>query len=66
MFCARDDQKSKRINFFGTYVTVVQWSTVHLILILEVLLGLKSQQGNVEAAFFHVDLEPSKEVYVNM
>ena len=35
-------------------------------LILEVLLDLKSKQGNVTAAFLHADLEEGEEVYVKM
>ena len=35
-------------------------------LILEVLLDLKSKQGDVTAAFLHADLEEGEEVYVNM
>ena len=35
-------------------------------LILEVLLGLKSKQGDVTAAFLHADLGKDKEVYVRI
>jgi hypothetical protein len=34
--------------------------------ILEVILGLKSKQGDVLAAFLHSDLAPGEEVYVEM
>ena len=34
--------------------------------ILEVLLGLKSKQGDVTCAFLHADLEPDEAVYVAM
>ena len=44
----------------------MQWTTVRLMLILEVLLDLKSKQGNVTAAFLHADLEEGEEVYVKM
>ena len=54
------------INFFETYAPVVQWTTVRLMLILEVLLGLKSKQGDVTAAFLHADLEEGKNVFVDM
>ena len=54
------------MDFFDVYAPVVQWMTVHLMLILEVLLDLKSKQGNVLAAFLHVDIEPGEKVYVNM
>ena len=34
--------------------------------ILELLLGLKSKQGNVVCAFLHGELEPGKNVHVEM
>ncbi len=37
-----------------------------LMFILEVLLGLKSKQGDVTCAFLHADLAPDESVYVDM
>jgi hypothetical protein len=34
--------------------------------VLEILLGLKSMQGNVTCAFLHGDLEENEKVYNNM
>ena len=65
-FCARGDQQLEGIDFFETYAPVVQWTTVHLLLILEVLLELQSKQGDVTAAFLHADLEEHEKVYVEM
>ena len=65
-FCARGDQQIEGIDFFETYASVVQWTTVRLMLILEVLLGLKSKQGDVTAAFLHAKLEDNERVYVEM
>ena len=65
-FCARGDQQIKGVDYFETYAPVVQWTTVRLMLILEVLLGLKSKQGDVTAAFLHADLGKDEEVYVRM
>lgn len=65
-FCARGDMQLEGVDFFETYAPVVQWTTVRLMLILEVLLGLKSKQGDVTAAFLHADLEPHEKVYVEM
>ena len=65
-FCARGDQQIEGVDFFETYAPVVQWTTVRLMLILEVLLGLKSKQGDVTAAFLHADLDENEEVYVKM
>jgi len=65
-FCARGDHQLQGIDFFETYAPVVQWTTVRLMLILEVLLGLKSKQGNVTAAFLHAEIPEGEKVYVNM
>ena len=44
----------------------MQWTTIRLMFVLEVLLGLKSLQGNITCAFLHADLEENKKVYVDM
>jgi hypothetical protein len=54
------------VDFFETYAPVVQWTTIRLMFILEVLLGLKSKQGDVICAFLHADLAPDETVYVAM
>jgi hypothetical protein len=56
-FGARGDQQLEGIDFFETYAPVVQWTTIRLMFILEILLGLKSMQGDVACAFLHADLE---------
>ena len=48
------------------YAPVVQWKTVRLMLILSVLLGLKSKQGDVTAAFLHENLREDERVFVDM
>ena len=65
-FCARGDQQLEGIDFFETYSPVVKWTTVKLMLILEVFLELKSEQGNVTAAFLHGELEPGVQVFVEI
>jgi hypothetical protein len=65
-FCACRDQQLEGIDFFETYALVVQWTTIRLMFVLEVLLGLKSLQGNATCAFLHADLKENKKVYVNM
>ena len=65
-FCARGDQQLEGIDFFETYAPVVQWTTVRMMLILEILLNLKSKQGNVTAAFLHAELGEDEKVYVEM
>jgi hypothetical protein len=37
-FCARGDMQIEGVDFFETYAPVVQWTTVRLMLVLEVLL----------------------------
>jgi hypothetical protein len=65
-FCVQGNQQLKGIDFFETYAPIVQWTTVRLMFILEILLGLMSKQGNVTCTFLHVDLEPGINVYVDM
>ncbi len=65
-FCARGNKQLEGIDFFETYAPVVQWTTIRLMFILEILLELKSKQDNVLSAFLHGELEPGKNVYVEM
>ena len=58
--------KPKGIDLFKTYAPVFQWTTVILILMMEVLLGLKSKQGNVTADFLLADLGEDEKVFVDM
>jgi len=44
----------------------VKWTTICLMLILEMLLGLKSKQGDITAAYVHADVEEGKKIYVEM
>jgi hypothetical protein len=54
------DQQLERIDFFETYAPVVQWTMICLIFILEILLGLKSMQGDITCAFLHTDLKENE------
>ena len=45
---------------------MVQWTTLCLMFILEVLLGLKSKQGDVTCVFIHANLASDETVYVDM
>ena len=62
-FCARSDMQLEGIDFFKTYAPVVQWTTVRLMLMMEVLLGFKSKQGDVTAAFLHANLGEDKKLF---
>jgi hypothetical protein len=65
-FCARGDKQLGGIDFFENDAPVIQWTTIRLMFILEILLGLKSKQGDVLCAFLHVELEPDENVHVEM
>ena len=53
-------------TFFKNYALVVQWTTVSMMSILEILLKLRLNQGDVTAAFLHAGLNQDKKVYVEM
>jgi hypothetical protein len=63
-WCVRGDQQIEGVNFFDTYAPVVAWSTVRLLLILSVTLGLATKQVDYTLAFVQADLD--EEVYVRM
>ncbi len=50
----------------GSWQIPPQALMIWLMLILEVLLGLKSKQGDVTCAFLHADLAPDETVCVDM
>ena len=61
-FCERGNKYLEGIDFFKTYVPVMQWTTVRLMLVLELLLGLKSKQCEVTAASLHADIPEDENV----
>jgi hypothetical protein len=65
-FCACGDQQLEGIDFFETYAPVVHLTTIFLMFVLEILLGLRSMQGGITCAFLYANLEENKKVYVNM
>jgi hypothetical protein len=67
-FCTRSNKQLEGIDYFETYAPVVQWTTIRLMFILEILLNLKSKQGDVDVlcAFLHGELKPGKNVYIEM
>ncbi len=64
--CAHGDQQLKEIGFFETYAHVVQWTMVCLMIILKNLLGLKSKQTDVTAAFFCATLVEDEKAYAEI
>ncbi|KAL7473083.1 hypothetical protein ACHAXS_013906 [Conticribra weissflogii] len=58
--CACVDQQFGGIDF------LIQWTTVYLMLILENVVGLKSKQAGVTAAFLDATLGEDEKVYVEI
>ena len=56
----------KGITFFETYAPVVQWTNFRFMIILEVLLGLNSKQGDVTTDFLHANPCEHEKVFVDM
>ena len=65
-FYERGDQQLEGIDFFETYVPLVQLNKVRLMLVLEVLLGFKSNQGDFFAVFIHADIHENEKFYIEM
>ena len=64
--CARGNMQLEGIDFFETYALLVQWTTIRLILISEVILDLKSKQGDVTRDFLRASLDENDKVYVEI
>jgi len=45
------------IDFFDTFAPVVNWTTVCIMLILSVILGLATKQVDYTAAFLHAPID---------
>ena len=63
-WCPRGDHQKEGVDFFETYAPVVAWSTVRLLLIMAVSLGLETRQVDYTLAFVHGDLKET--VYCEM
>ena len=62
--CVRGDQQIEGVDFFDTFAPVVQWSTVRMMFILSLQLGLASTQVDYVSAFCQAPIE--EEVYVGL
>ena len=62
-FCAHSDWQIEGIDYFDTFSLVVNWTTVHLLLIMSIILGLSTKQADCTAAFLHapIDHDPNWE-----
>eukprot|EP00957_Ditylum_brightwellii_P039531 2990449-Ditylum_brightwellii.AAC.1 len=62
--CVRSDQQIKDVDYFETFLPVVSWSTVRMVITLVVDFGLKSKQVDYTNAFVQTDLPKEEEVYM--
>ena len=63
-FCVRGYLHIEGVDFFETYAPVIQWTTIHLFLILSIHLNLSSMQVDYTSAFLHASID--EDVYVEM
>ena len=56
-FCVRGDRQIEGVDFFETFAPVVNWTTVRLMLILSLVLGLLTHQVDYTAAFTHAPID---------
>jgi transposase InsO family protein len=66
-FCVRGDCQIDGVDVFDTYAPVVSWTTVRLLLVLSISLGLATSQVDYTAAFVQAKLPASDgEIFVEM
>ena len=60
-FCVRGDRQLEGVDFFDTFAPVASWTTVRLMLVLSIVLGLATRQADYTAAFIHapIDRDPN-------
>jgi len=63
-FCCKGDQQVFRIDYFDTFAPVVSWTTVRILQILSVILGLDTKQVDYTCTFLHAPI--TEDVYVCM
>ena len=51
IFCVRGDQQVKGVEFFETFPHVVPWTKIRPMMVLSLMLGLKTTQADITAAF---------------
>jgi hypothetical protein len=62
--CANGSMQEQGRDFTGSYAPVVQWSSVHLCLILATMLGIPTQQIDFTQAFCNADID--EDVYISI
>jgi hypothetical protein len=56
-FCAHGDRQIASIDYLSMFAPVVNWTMVHLLLMLSVQLALATKQVGYTSAFVHVDID---------
>jgi hypothetical protein len=59
------DRQVEGVDYFETWALVVQWTTVHTMMILAANQSLCTAQANITAAFVHALLDENEEIYVD-
>jgi hypothetical protein len=62
-FCVRGDRQIEGVDYFETFAPVVNWTTVRLLLVMSIVLGLATTQADYTAAFVQspIDRDPNWE-----
>ena len=63
-FCVLGDKQLEGIGYFETFAPVVSWTTVRLMLILSLVLGLATRQVDYTATFLRASID--EDVFVEM
>ncbi len=63
-FCAWRDKQQEGINYFVTWVPVIQWLTVRIVMTLALKLNLIFVQCNITAAFIHARVPVTETIHV--
>ena len=63
-FCGRGDIQEKGVDVLETFIPMVSWSTVQLLLILTIVLGMCTIQKDYTAAFCQAPID--NDVYIGL
>eukprot|EP00957_Ditylum_brightwellii_P006810 516140-Ditylum_brightwellii.AAC.1 len=64
-FCVRGDLQNKDVSDIDTYSSVVQWSTVCLMLIISLVLGLQTRSTDFSNAFAQAEIKGDP-IYISL
>ena len=63
-FCVRGDRQEHGVNYWETWLPVVQWSTIRTVMIIAAKEGWVSAQCDITAAFTTAPIPDDEVVYV--